>query len=665
MIHLEGEYNLLIVALSVLIAILVSFNGLHVTSKIAEANKKQKYFWLIAGAVVMGNGIWSFHFIGMLSFRLEIATTYSLFLTILSMFASVLASFIAFYLIMLGKRQKLNLLLGSFFMGTGIVAMHYFGMAAIDMPATVIYNPMLVIFSVLIALIGSYAALSLFNYMNHLKPSLLFKWGASILMGGTISSMHYMGMNSATIYINDPSVLTEYTINSFLIFGVFITLIVITIASWVIMFYDRNVLEKIAFIDSLTGLFNRHKMSLYFDRLVGRDNIGVLLLDLDNFKIINDTPGHQVGDLVIKEIGNRLKNLSSSTATPFRIAGDEFLFIAENMNEQNLIILVEQVLESIKQPYLIGESELFLTGSIGVSMGSVESSNPSLLLQNADTAMDHTKQIGKNRYSLFNEKMGVEEIRRMNLVKYIHRAMENDELFIVYQPKWNVKTDTLHGFEALLRWKHPDLGLVSPMEFIPIAEETGAIIPMTRWILKSACFQAKTWQEKYVDQPVSVNLSTKLFQTESLPDLVKETMEETKLDASLLELEITESMVLHDIEEVRSQLDKIRALGVKVSLDDFGVGYSSIGVLDQIPLDILKLDRLFANDLGKDSKCAIIHAIILMAESLNLDIVAEGIETKEQMELLSDLGCYIMQGYYYSKPMQVHEIEVWLQGKLA
>lgn len=242
-------------------------------------------------------------------------------------------------------------------------------------------------------------------------------------------------------------------------------------------------------------------------------------------------------------------------------------------------------------------------------------------------------------------------------------ALEQKQFIVVYQPKWNVKTNRLYGFEALIRWQHPRLGLVSPGEFIPIAEETGIIVPITRWVLEEACRQCKAWKDQGINQPVSVNLSVRMFQTSSLVEWVQDILNIVELAPHFLELEITESMVFYDINDIIRQLESIRKLGVRVSMDDFGTGYSSIGLLDRIPIDALKLDRLFTNDLDTPGKRAILHAIILMAENLNLDVIAEGVENEEHIEFLTELGCYVMQGYFYGKPMNDEEIFQWLQDR--
>ena len=311
----------------------------------------------------------------------------------------------------------------------------------------------------------------------------------------------------------------------------------------------------------------------------------------------------------------------------------------------------------MKEVYVIEGNELFITASVGISVGQITSFDHYALFKTAETAMYEAKKAGGDRYCTYTTEMGLKEERKSKLEKDIQSALQNNDSYIVYQPKWNVKTNSLHGFEALLRWQHPQLGIISPVEFIPIIEETGLIVPITKWILESVSKQINQWQKRWEVQPVSVNLSIRLFQRGNLTEIVQQTIEHENLNPRLLELEVTESMIFYDIEDISRQLERIRSLGVSISMDDFGTGYSSIGLLDRIPIDVIKLDRMFINNLNTPRKRAIIKAIIRMAESLDMDVIAEGVEREDDVETLTELGCYLVQGYFYGKPMKVEEID--------
>lgn len=594
--YIEGDYNDYIVALSVVIAILASYSALSIAGKISSSRGKTRFFWLLAGALVMGNGVWSMHFVGMLAFHPHATVQFDVWLTLLSLAASVITALIAFYITMPKNVNRYNIVIGGLFMGCGIVTMHYVGMKAMIMQVGISYDKTVLALSAVIAFIASYGALFLF------------------------------------LRFRDQA-----------------------------MYFDRHVLEKMAYQDTITGLPNRNEMNRFFDTHTGNETLGVLFLDLDQFKSINDTLGHHVGDLLVQEVGVRLRQFVNEDQQAFRIGGDEFLFILKHGDLRQAEELAAQVLQSIKKVYRIHDNELYVTGSIGISIGKIQDSDRSVLLKTADTAMYKAKGQGKNQYCVYSEEMGVQEVRKMELEKDLQRALEKNQFFVEYQPKWNVTTKQLVGFEALIRWQHPRLGVVAPREFISIAEETGFIIPMTRWTLQEACRQCKIWQSQGIVQPVSVNLSVRLFQTDCLTEMISCVLNEAGLEARLLELEITESMVFFDINDIIRQLQIIRELGVRVSMDDFGTGYSSIGLLDRLPIDALKLDRLFTNDLDTPSKRAVIHAIILMAESLHLDVIAEGVESQKHINLLTRLGCHVMQGYYYGKPMRSELIEKWLE----
>lgn len=661
-VEVHGSYNVYIVALSAVIAILASYFALNITSKISYAQGKSRLFWLLAGAIVMGNGVWSMHFVGMLAFHMHISVKYDVWLTLLSLLASIISSFIAFYITMPKNIVWYRIVIGGLIMGTGIVTMHYVGMEAMLMNAELSYDRGLWVLSAVIAFAASYAALLLFlRFRSHTSASWL-KWGSAIVMGFAICGMHYTGMKAAQFH-DHTGMSSEQTatVDLILLYGVSITILVILCVSWGALYFDRHVLEKLAYQDSITHLPNRNEMTRFFNRNVGKQ-VSVLFLDLDQFKAINDTLGHDIGDLLVQQAGYRLREFDDDQRRAYRIGGDEFLIIAEQCDQKQAECLAEQILHRIKQVYRIDGNELYITGSIGISIGTVQESHRSVLLKTADTAMYTAKKMGKNRYCVYTEEIGAKEIRKMELEKDLQRALIEKEFFIVYQPKWNVKTNRLYGFEALIRWQHPRLGVVSPEEFIPIAEETGLIVPMTSWTLEEACLQCKTWQSQGIVQPVSVNLSVRLFQTDTLADVIPSVLKKVELEPQFLELEITESMVFYDMHDIIRQLESIRRLGVRVSIDDFGTGYSSIGLLDQLPIDALKLDRLFTNDLDTPSKRAIIHAIVLMADSLQLDVIAEGVENQQHIDFLTELGCYVMQGHYYGKPMKNDSVSQWLSN---
>lgn len=658
--YITGEYNIYIILLSIIILITAAYISFIIISKISVASQKHKLFWLFTGSITMGIGIWSFHFIGMLAFQIDLAITYHVGLTFLSAATVIIGSFCAFYLIIILKKQNMAVFFAGLIMALSIIAMDYLATHAMETTAVLSHDPLLFFLSILIAFIASYLSFYIFTSFRQRKGNRLATWLAAIVMTIAISGGHYVDMLSTNYYVENESMLTPYTLNVALLSEVMISIILLYFLALFLMFYERNVLERLAYEHPLTNLANRHDMNRYLHQLSGEE-VGVIFLDLYQFKIINDTLGHAIGDLTIIEVANRLRKLLTMKERLFHIGGDEFLFVVRQGTEAGMMKKAEKILRNIKEPFFIEGNELYVSASIGMNLKKIESDNPLDILRHADIAMYEARTRGKNKAMFYTKEIGVKELRRLQLTKDIQHAAEKGELYLVYQPKWDVKNAEIYGFEALLRWKHPELGLISPGEFIPIAEETGTIIPITYWLIEQACEQIKAWKKMYMFKPVSFNLSTKLFHANNLVEKVEKIIIKTGIDAEDLELEITETIVLHDIDEVSRQLTELRDLGVRVSMDDFGVGYSSIGLLDRIPLDTIKLDRLFTLDILRPSKQAIIRAIFIMAETLELDVIAEGIETEEQLEKFSELGCHIVQGYYFYEPLPVERINDWLQ----
>ena len=387
-----------------------------------------------------------------------------------------------------------------------------------------------------------------------------------------------------------------------------------------------------------------------------------MFIDLDRFKTINDTLGHDIGDMLVQEVGRRLSGYLQQGQKVFRLGGDEFLVVAENCGQALAEELASGILEVVTRPFVLQGNELYITASIGISLAPKHGTDRASLLKTSDTAMYNAKNAGKNRYCVFDDDMDKRLLRRLELEKDMRGASERREFYVVYQPKWDAQTDTPVGLEALMRWPHPKFGVVSPDEFIPIAEETGLIIPLTRWILEEACRQNKVWLDKGLPPMiVSVNVSVRLFESQHLLYMVEHALRTTGLPARYLELEITESTMLYDVPDMIRQLNGLREIGVRISMDDFGSGYSSLGSLDQIPIDTIKIDQLFVRESDSPSKRAIVGAIIDMALKLHLELVAEGVETREQIDFLRASGCNVMQGYFYGKPMNIEQMDEWLQ----
>jgi len=426
-------------------------------------------------------------------------------------------------------------------------------------------------------------------------------------------------------------------------------------------------IKHLAYHDHLTGLPNRlmfnniAKKSLDNVIVVGKKELMALLyFDLDGFKYINDNFGHSIGDKMLKKITERLKDTVSINESLSRLGGDEFALLITNVKDiEEVSQIAEDINKIFKDPFHIDGVELFVTASIGISLYPFDGLDVETLLKHADIAMYQAKKGTKNTYKYFSDKLKKDFSRRVLVEYHLRNALENDELSIHYQPKINIKSGMIEGMEALLRWENPVLGKVSPVEFIPIAEETGLIIPIGKWVLYQTCLQNKNWQEKgYLPMRLAVNLSGVQLQQHNFVEMVEEILVETGLSANFLELEITESIALENLEGHLKIIEQLKKKGISISLDDFGTGYSSLSYLKKLPIDCLKMDKSFINDICKDkTNEAIASAIITMAHHLKLQVTAEGVETEEQLSILKNYDCDHLQGYLFSRPLPANQIE--------
>lgn len=410
--------------------------------------------------------------------------------------------------------------------------------------------------------------------------------------------------------------------------------------------------------DPLTGLPNRILLN---DRLshalamARRRNCRIvfMLLDLDHFKVINDTLGHSYGDSLLCASAQRLKKLVRASDTIARIGGDEFVAVLTTLNNRNDVITIAQrYLEEISRPYILQGQEINLTASIGISQFPDDGDSPEELFKRADTAMYNVKDRGRNGIQFYAEEMNLRASKRMSIESRLRHAIEHNELSLHYQPQIDLASGKIVGMEALLRWSNAELGPVSPADFIPVAEETGLIVPLGAWALQTACRQYMSWADSGLPNlRMAVNLSPRQFVQKDLMEMVQKILIETGIEPSRLDLEVTESLMMNNIEDSIEKMVALKKLGVSLSIDDFGTGYSSLNCLQRFPLDILKVDRSFVTEIGNGNKSVIIRAIVAMAHSLGLSVVAEGVETVEQLNFLRNHRCEEVQGYYFSRPL--------------
>ena len=423
-------------------------------------------------------------------------------------------------------------------------------------------------------------------------------------------------------------------------------------------------LQHLAHYDPLTRLPNR---TLFYDRLAqalfhaerAKEAVTVIFIDLDHFKDINDTLGHRTGDLLLIEVAGRLSTVVRSCDTVARLGGDEFTVYAQNIeNPENAALVAGKLISLFAAPFHLGDTEIYVTASIGVTMFPRDGNTVDELLMNADIAMYHAKACGKNGYRLFDKKLNERASERLTLLADLRLAVERDEFMLQYQPKVDLTSGKVTSVEALVRWMHPRMGLLAPEKFIRLTEENGLIVELTDWVMRTACTQAKAWQDANLPPiRVAVNLSPYHFNRQDVKQAVCSVLDATGLDASLLEIEITESALMQNDAYTCEVLAELRGLGVTISVDDFGTGYSSLSYLHRFPINTLKIDRTFIFNMTKSTEDrAIVTAIIAMAKSLNMQIVAEGVETVDQLEALKGQGCHEIQGFLISRPVNAEQV---------
>jgi len=447
-------------------------------------------------------------------------------------------------------------------------------------------------------------------------------------------------------------------------------------------------IRRLAYCDSLTGIPNRQAFLEMLERELQRSKIGnkkfaVLFMDLDAFKRINDTLGHNVGDQLLRQVSDRLRETirpsdllsrgdsltregsdANQGTNLARLGGDEFTILIPDLERvEHALNVAHRVKDAMRRPFLIEGNEIFVTASIGISLFPEDGDDCTSLLKYADTAMYHAKNCGKNNAKLYSSSLTMQIMSHVKLEVGLRKALQNDELYLLYQPQLDVRSSEIVGVEALVRWRHAERGIVSPTEFIPLAEETGLIVPIGEWVLRTACSQARTWQKQTRRSVrMAVNLSAKQFKDENLSQIVLSALHDTGLDPRLLELELTEGTLMDDAKATMATLEQLRGIGVYLSIDDFGTGYSSMNYLKRFDVRALKIDRSFINGLPQDSEnAAITRAIIAMAHGLKMVVVAEGVETGEQLVLLEEYGCDLVQGFYLGRPAPADTVTGMLQ----
>ncbi|WP_286886074.1 putative bifunctional diguanylate cyclase/phosphodiesterase [Pseudomonas sp. UBA7456] len=679
---LTASYSSSLVLISLCVAILASYTALDLAGRIATARGYAASLWMIGGALAMGTGIWSMHFVGMLALQLPVELGYDLTLTACSLLIAVLSSGFALWLVSQPSLPFLQLALGALIMGAGIASMHYTGMAALRMTPGIDYDPSLFMASLLIAVGASAAALWTAFRLRRQTPYVRQIRGlAAVLMGIAIVGMHYTGMAAAGFPQGSfcgalPDGLEGDGLVSLVLITTFAVLLVALLTSVLDARLEARTaalarslslanqeLTQLALHDTLTGLPNRSlladRIELAISKVAEQGGcFALMFIDLDGFKPVNDAFGHHAGDLLLKAVATRLRGHLHSQDTLARIGGDEFVLLVELQDPSDAMNVAIKQVNLVSRPFRVAEHDLQLSASLGIVLYPGNGQDQHELLRNADAAMYHAKRVGKNGYSFFDASMNSNARQQLQLLQDLRLAVAAGQFRLHYQPKFDAKRCQPIGAEALLRWEHPQHGLLAPDRFIGLAEKTGLIIPIGDWVLDEACRQMRLWLDEGIEGwRIAVNLSAIQFCHAGLLDSVARALERHALPANCLTLEITETTAMSDVEVSLTVLQQLSDMGVDLSIDDFGTGYSSLMYLKRLPANELKIDRGFVRELEDEGEdAAIVSAIVALGRALGLRIVAEGVETSSQQAFLTRLGCDSLQGYLLGRPVPAEQL---------
>lgn len=673
------SWDPVLVGISFLVAFIASFVALDSAAKIATSNKNAALFWRLAGGATLGIGIWSMHFIGMLAMKMPMMMHYDFAITTVSLLVAILTATLSINIAVNGNVLSLQrLCLATAILSSGVVVMHYVGMAALMMQDMISWNYGLVALSMIIAIVASGVGLRLaFSLRLNGKGVLINRMTAAVVMGIAIAAMHYTGMSAAEF--EDTG---HYMSGGVSELGLSIWVSATTLALLGVMLIISMVdsqlrtnrltenlqqlnqqLEQQARFDGLTGLANRSQIDLRLEACLQQSQIthapfALIFMDLDRFKLVNDAWGHHVGDHLLVSVANRISACLTPKMTLARLGGDEFILLVPDATEGDVEDLATRMVACIHRPFYEAGQILQVSLSAGVSLYPQHGKTLQELKLHADTAMYNIKQQGRNGWAIYQPEMVQKVWEGAEFLQDLTQALERGQFELWYQPKYHASSKTIFGFEALLRWHHPAKGILLPEVFLPTLENTGLIIPVGYWVVDQACLQLRQWSDQgHPDWGLSINLSAAQFEQFDIYDTICSALARHAIPPSRLTIELTESTALRNLERSINILNDFNRMGITVSIDDFGTGYSNMLTLKNLPARELKIDKSFVRDIRDNSKnVKIVATIIDIAHSMNMKVVAEGIETQDQQQLLTSLGCGYLQGFLFARALPAKEI---------
>ena len=681
---LHVSWDPVLIGISFIVAFIASFIALDSAGKVAISSRRESTFWRLSGGATLGMGIWSMHFIGMLAMKMSLPINYHFSLTAFSFLIALISATLAINIAISGQTLSTRrLIVATSLLSTGVVTMHYVGMVAIVEHVAIRWQISLILLSVVIAIIASGIGLWLaFHLRQNTRRALINRLIAALVMALAIASMHYTGMGAATFTHFGHTAHDGLSTLELSIWVCAVTLVILGIML-VISMVDSQLrtsrladnlhqlncqLEHQVHFDALTGLANRTQIDACLQTCLRhsklhQEHFALVFIDLDRFKIVNDTWGHHIGDQLLIASTQRIYSCLDDTMTLARLGGDEFILLVPNSNREAISVLMTRIASAVKEPFTLFGHTIRVSLSAGSCLYPEHGSTLHELKVKADTAMYHVKQAGRNGWAIYTPEMEAIADTPPTFLQELSQALERNQFELWYQPKYTAGDHSLTGFEALLRWHHPERGILLPTEFLPALEETGLIIPVGTWVLQQACRQLYQWKSQgHTEWTLAVNLSPAQFEQPDIVDIVCNTLAQYQLSPAHLTLELTESMALKNLKRSVEVLNAFADLGITVSIDDFGTGYSNILMLKSLPARELKIDRIFVKDISENSKnTKIVSTIIDIAHSMNMCVVAEGIETQEQETLLTQMGCGVLQGFLYAKPLPAHKVYELIQ----
>jgi diguanylate cyclase len=662
------EHDLRLVALAAFVIISGGWVALGLVHRAAERAGAMRGGWLTLAGIASGASIWCTHFIAMLAYDVQLPIAFDPVLTVLSLVLAVVGSGIGIY-VAVNARTTTSVAFGGGIVGAAIAVMHYTGMQGYRVDGLVEWHAGYVLASVALGVV--LAAFALIHAV--LRPHKFSRFFSVALFVAAVVAMHFTGMTAHTVtpLVTGASVagVGENWAMAAAIAGVSSVVAITGVISFAIDTRARDEmvdrLRQLAACDPLTGLPNRVRFAEHIDAEIevareGNTQLAVIGIDLDRFKEINDLHGHNAGDAVLKALAERLIALCKDNEFVARIGGDEFAAAKRFQHQRELVGFIDRLQEALFTPVSFDGVEATTGASIGISLYPADGDTGERLVANSDLAMYRAKANATQVTCYYEPRM--DEVARFKnaLGQELRRAVELNQFELHYQVQANVATGDISGYEVLLRWKHPARGMVSPADFIPVAEETGAILAIGEWVLRAACREAASWQ---VPHKIAVNLSAVQVTQLDLPRKVHEILLETGLSAQRLELELTESSIIADKDRSLHVLRQIKALGVTIAVDDFGTGYSSLSTLRAFPFDKIKLDRSFMGEVEHDLQAkAVVRAVLTLGKSLQVPVLAEGVETAEQLAILREEGCDEAQGFLLGRPKPVEQLDLLASG---